>query len=196
MAYIASIRLNQPAAGLSTCLGVKHQRINRRRESLMAKSRLALALMATILSIPVMADETHSHDHHAALGEIGKAPFPSTCTKAAQTQIDRGVALIHSFWYAEAEKAFRKAAEVDPKCGTAWWGVAMSNYHPLWAPPTPSELTTGKEAAEKAKSLGAKSAREKDFIAAVGAYYHQSDTLDHRTRAVAYEKAMEKVAST
>ena len=162
----------------------------------MAKSRLALALLATILSIPVTADETHSHDHHAVLGEIGKAPFPSTCNKAAQKEIDRGVALIHSFWYAEAEKAFRKAAEADPKCGTAWWGVAMSNYHPLWAPPTPSELTTGKEAAEKAKSLGAKSAREKDFIAAVGAYYDQSDTLDHRTRAVAYEKAMEKVAST
>ena len=164
----------------------------------MARSKQALAvLMAVALSsMPLFADEIHSHEQHAVLGEIGKAPFPSTCSKAAQQEIDRGVALIHSFWYAEAEKAFRKAAEADPKCGTAWWGVAMSNYHPLWAPPTPSELAVGKEAAEKAKTLGAKSARERDFIDAVNAYYGQSDTLDHRTRAVAYEKAMEKVAGT
>jgi len=72
----------------------------------------------------------------------------------------------------------------------------MSNYHPLWAPPTPPELAIGKEAAERAKALGAKSARERDFITAVNAYYGQSDTLDHRTRALAYEKAMERVASS
>jgi hypothetical protein len=68
----------------------------------------------------------------------------------AQAEVNRGDALIHSFWYAEAEKAFRGAAEADAECGMAWWGVAMANLHPIWAPPTPDELKTGREAAEKA----------------------------------------------
>jgi len=73
-----------------------------------------LVLLALVLSaVPSLADEMHSDHQHAVLGEIGKAPFPSTYTRAAQQEIDRGVALIHSFWYAEAEKAFRKAAEAD-----------------------------------------------------------------------------------
>jgi tetratricopeptide (TPR) repeat protein len=72
----------------------------------------------------------------------------------------------------------------------AWWGVAMSNLHPLWAPPTPDEFKTGKEAAEKAAGAGAKTDREKAYIQAINAYYANSDTLDHPARMRAYETAM------
>ena len=81
----------------------------------------------------------HEHEHQADLGNIGKAHLATSCNAAAQKEIDHGDALIHSFWYAEADKSFRRAADADPKCGMAWWGAAMSNLHPIWAPPTPAE---------------------------------------------------------
>jgi len=161
---------------------------------LTAKRARAVILTSVLSVLPLLAEETHSHHDHADLGNIGSVTFPSSCTKAAQKEIDRGVTLIHSFWYTEAETSFRKAAVADSKCGIAWWGVAMSNYHPLWAPPTPSELATGSEAAQKARTIGAKTARERDFIEAINAFYADSDTVDHRSRAVAFMKSMENVA--
>jgi tetratricopeptide (TPR) repeat protein len=136
----------------------------------------------------------HDHDHGAPdLGNIGKARLETSCSEAARKEIDRGVTLIHSFWYAEAEKSFRQAAAADADCGMAWWGVAMSNLHPIWAPPTPAELKVGSEAAEKAKQIGAKTDREKAFIGAIATFYADADKIDHPTRMLAYEKAMAAV---
>ena len=149
--------------------------------------RTLLALLALSFPLALLADHDHS-DHD--LGNIGKAHLETSCNEPAQQEIDRGVALIHSFWYAPAEKAFRKAAALDAGCGMAWWGVAMANLHPLWAPPTPEELKTGKEAAEKAAGVGAPSDREKQYIVAINTYYANSDVVDHRTRLLAYETAM------
>src|SRR5205823_6291980 len=75
----------------------------------------------------------------------------------------------------------------------AYWGMAMSQWYPLWYPPTPESLKAGSEAVEQALAAGPKTDREKDYIGAIGAFYRDSDKLDHRTRAVAYEKAMEQV---
>ncbi|HEX2120684.1 MAG TPA: hypothetical protein VHL59_03495, partial [Thermoanaerobaculia bacterium] len=155
-------------------------------------------LLALVISAPlvVLADDPHAHhaDHQHDLGNIGKAHIDTSCNAAAQKEVDRGLALIHSFWYTEAEKSFRRAAQADDTCGMAWWGVAMSNLHPLWAPPTPSELKTGREAAEKAKEIGAKTDREKAFINAIHTFYADSDKLDHPRRMRAYVTAMEAVA--
>src|SRR6185503_4857833 len=94
-----------------------------------------LALLTTFaVAFPLLAD--HDHAHHD-LGNIGKAHIETSCNEAAQKEIDRGLALMHSFWYAPAEQTFRGAAEHDPTCGMAWWGVAMANLHPIWAPPAP-----------------------------------------------------------
>jgi hypothetical protein len=151
---------------------------------------LALVLAAPLTHF-AQAHDHHDHDHGAAdLGNIGKAHLETSCNEAARNEIDRGVALIHSFWYAEAEKAFRRATAADGACGMAWWGVAMSNLHPIWAPPTPDELKTGREAAEKATQIGAKTDREKAFIGAMATFYADSDKVDHKTRMLAYEKAM------
>ena len=153
-----------------------------------------LAALFLLAPLSLFADDPHSqHQHHhdaPDLGNIGKARLPTSCSEKAQSEIDRGVALIHSFWYREAEKAFRRAAEGDAECGMAWWGVAMANLHPIWAPPTPDELKTGREAAEKAKAAGAKTDRERAYIAAIATFYGDSDTLDHKTRMTAYEQAM------
>src|SRR5215212_3258506 len=146
--------------------------------------------MLALLAILILAD--HDHMHHD-LGNIGKAHIETTCSADAQKEIDRGLALLHSFWYAEAEKSFRAAAAADGECGMAWWGAAMANLHPLWAPPTPDEFRNGKEAAEKAAAAGAKTDREKAYIAAINIYYANADTLDHPTRMRAYESAMAKL---
>jgi len=151
-------------------------------------------LAAALFPFALLAHE-HDHGHQVDLGNIGKAHLTTSCNAAAQKEIDRGVALIHSFWYAEAEKSFRRAADADAQCGMAWWGVAMSNLHPIWAPPTPIELKAGAEAAAKATATGAKTDRERAYIAAINTYYMDADKLDHRTRMAAYEKAMDGVAA-
>src|SRR6185503_9943094 len=84
-------------------------------------------------------------------------------------------------------------AATDPRCGMAHWGIAMSNYHPIWAPPSVAELKKGLNAIEKAKSVGARTERELDYIAAIEFFYKDSDKLDHRTRALAYGEAMERL---
>jgi len=142
-----------------------------------------------LLATALTAQEAHQHHH----GGLGTVRFETSCDSSVQAPFQRAVAMLHSFWYDEAEKAFRAIAATDPTCGMAYWGVAMSNYHPVWAPPTAPELARGAEAAEKAVAAGAKTARERDYISAIAAFYKDSKTLAHRARSLAYEQAMEQV---
>lgn len=145
----------------------------------------------------LMADQTpHDHSHGPVdLGKLGRVKFDVSCKLAVRAEFSRGVAMMHSFWYSEAESAFQRVAAADPQCAMAHWGVAMSNYHPVWAPPNGEELKRGKEAAAKALAMTGGNERERDYITAINIFYADSDKLDHRTRAVAYEKAMEKLAA-
>jgi tetratricopeptide (TPR) repeat protein len=156
------------------------------------KSFLLAVLVALLCTSLLRAQETHQHQHDTS-EKLGKVNFSISCSPAAQQQFNRAIALLHSFWYEEAEKAFTEVTKTDPRCGMGHWGVAMSNYHPLWAPPTPTELKRGQAAVEKAKAIGAKTDRERDYIAAIEAFYKEADKLNHRERALAYEKAMEQV---
>jgi len=134
--------------------------------------------------------------HHHELGEpekVGKVNFPVSCDPALQPQFNRAVALLHSFWYEKAAEAFAAVAEKDPTCGMAYWGIAMTHYHAIWEAPGPADLRQGWEAAEKAKAAGAKTQRERDYLAALETFYRDFTRLDHRTRALAYENAMEQL---
>ena len=102
--------------------------------------------------------------------------------------------MLHSFWYEEALKTFTSVTTTDPACAMGYWGMAMSVYYPLWQPPSEAMLTKGRAALDKAATLTA-TPREKDYVAALATFYRDSDKLDHRTRAVAYEKAMEQLAA-
>src|SRR5207249_4769134 len=104
----------------------------------------------------------------------------------------RGVALLHSFWYPEAEKAFRAAAAADPHCGIAWWGVASSLYHPLWEHPAPGIIKQGADATAKAQAAGAKTERERAYIAAIADFYAGSDR-EYRARAQSWSDGMQRV---
>jgi len=125
---------------------------------------------------------------------LGKVHFPVSCTPAAQEQFDRAVTLLHSFWYSEALKAFSAVTQTDPSCAMGHWGAAMSLWYPLWEPPSEAALKQGWAAVEKAKAAGAKTDRERDYIAAIETFYKDTDKLDHRTRALAYEQAMERLS--
>jgi hypothetical protein len=107
--------------------------------------------------------------------------------------MSRAVALLHSFGYEEARLAFAEAAKADPSCGMAHWGVARTWYHPIWAPPSPDELKNGTEAIHHALAAGAKTERERDYINALAVFYKDWQTVDHATRAKAYEQALASV---
>ena len=146
--------------------------------------------LALSLSVAAYGDEV-PHTHHGEAEKLGTVRFPVSCNAAAQEKFGRAVALIHSFWYDEAEKAFGEVAKLDPSCAMAYWGVAMSNFHPIWAPPTPAELERGKVAVAKAESLPIPTQRERDYVGAIGAFY--KDAPDYGARKVAFETAMEQV---
>jgi hypothetical protein len=124
---------------------------------------------------------------------FGEVHFVTSCTPPAQQQMDRAVAILHSFWYEEAVKAFTAVTEIDPSCAIGYWGVAMSWWYPLWYAPGEAALKAGSSAVEKATAIGAKTARERDYVAAIAAFYKDWDKLDHRTRSLAYEHAMAEV---
>lgn len=165
------------------------------KKSLRLASFAAATLLVTLLcqSTPAAAQEAHGH-HHDSDEKLGRVNFEVSCTPAARKQFNRAVAWLHSFEYEEAEKAFAEVIVTDPRCGMGFWGVAMSNYHPLWAPPTAAELQRGAKAVEQAKAVGARTQRERDYIAAVETFYKDADKLDQRARAKAYGEAMAQLS--
>ena len=152
----------------------------------------AALLASTLANAPAAADDQEPH-HHPRPEKLGTVAFATSCAPAVQARFARAVALLHSFWYDEAEKAFGEVAAADPSCAMAQWGVAMSLYHPIWAAPTPAEVKRGQEAVAKARAAGAPTERERGYLAAIETFFRDADTLDHRTRAVGYEKAMGRV---
>jgi len=162
----------------------------------MPRARLSVAmgfLAGTLAAAGAVADDKDPPHHHPRPEKLGTVSFPTSCAPAVQARFARAVALLHSFWYDEAEKAFNEVAAADPSCAMAQWGVAMSLYHPIWAAPTPAEVKRGQEAVAKARAAGAPTERERDYVAAAEAFFRDAETVDHRSRAVAYEKAMERV---
>ncbi len=126
--------------------------------------------------------------------KLGKVHFPVSCIPAAQQQFDRALAMLHSFWYPQGLNAFSEVTKTDPSCAMGYWGIAMSRRaNPLVGAPDAQVLKDGLEAIDKGKAAGAKTQRERDYVAAMEAYYKDSDKLDYRTRVLAYEKAMEQM---
>jgi len=132
------------------------------------------------------------HDHPVP-EKLGTVQFPTSCSSKEQKSFERAVALLHSFAYSAAEKAFSDVAKADPKCAMAHWGIAMTYFHPLWPPPLPEEtVARGREEIARARQLGG-SDRERAFIEALSLIYAQ-DSASHRDRVNGYAAAMGKLA--
>ena len=124
--------------------------------------------------------------------QFGSVKFEISCSDKVKNDFDLGIELLHSFEYDEAEKVFAKVIDADPGCAMGYWGVAMSNYHPLWTPPTGPELEKGSKAIKIAESINKKTERESGYIEAIAAFYNDYDKVDHLTRCKNFEKGMEK----
>ncbi|HEX7562385.1 MAG TPA: hypothetical protein VF396_03870 [Bradyrhizobium sp.] len=123
---------------------------------------------------------------------LGNVHFETSCTPQAQEKFDRGLAMVHSFFYPDSVQAFTEAAAADPQCAIAYWGIAISHRpNPMILPLTTAVLKNGLEAVEKGKAIGAKTERERDWLLAIEPYYKDYDKVDQTQRGLAYEKAME-----
>src|SRR5579862_6785529 len=152
-------------------------------------------------------DNDKDHHHHEDLTEtqLGTVHFPISCAPSVQKPFARGVALLHSFWYEEAEKEFLDIAKDDPNCAMAHWGIAMSLWHQLWNEPDASVIQRGFEESLKAETIQGPwldktppgiipiTRREFAYSRAIAAFYSNSKKLDHAARATAYSVAMKKV---
>jgi tetratricopeptide (TPR) repeat protein len=154
--------------------------------------RVALAVAFLILfALGALGDEGHDHEDLTP-DQLGTVDFPVSCSATVQKPFERGVALLHSFWYEEAEKEFEQIAKADPQCAMAHWGIVMSIWHQLWNHPDAAAIKRGQSEVKEAKSLRPKTDRERDYIAAVDAFY-QGKKRNYHDRANAYSKQMEMV---
>ena len=150
--------------------------------------KTALAIAATLSTGILLA---HAQTDAEKLGTMN---FETSCNPAAQKLFNQGMLYQHSFWYRASQNVFEDVLKADPQCGIAYWGIALSM---LWNPhvPTPAKnLADGAAMIAKGKSLGAGTPRERDYLDALGVMYADFDKVDHRTRIVAYAKAMEQLA--
>ena len=120
----------------------------------MRRSMLAIGFMAALLLAPASLAQEHQHSLDET-DALGKVDFSTSCGDV-DAEFTRAVALLHSFGYEEARLAFEVVAAKDPSCAMAYWGIAMTWYHPIWAPPNPHELAAGTAAAQEPLALARK----------------------------------------
>ena len=152
------------------------------------------AILFLILAVLPFAPSLSAQEKTESPEKLGEVHFPVSCSPAARRQFDRALSMLHNFWYPQGLNAFAEVAKTDPGCAMGYWGIAMSRRaNPLVGAPAPTALKDGLEAIHKAKALGAKTQRERDYISAMETYYKDWEKIDYQTRVLAYEKALEQV---
>lgn len=147
-------------------------------------NRIVAGACICLMSMGVRAQADHS-------GHFGTAHLQTSCSADVQPQLDRAVAMLHSFFYPETVKAFTAIAAAEPSCAMAYWGIAMSQRpNPLVPPFSKELLQAGWQAIEKARAAHASTQRERDWIDAVALFYENYATVDQKTRTARYERAM------
>src|SRR5512133_1719765 len=146
-----------------------------RRFSIMARIALRTALLASTFAAflapsPLLAQ--HQHGVHAppAGAQIGEVNFPTSCSPDSQHRFNQAVWTLHSFWYEESLKQFTAIAEAEPSCAMAYWGMAMSQWYPLWFPPSPAMLKSGAAAVAKGLAVPPAIERERAYLEAIGRF--------------------------
>ena len=154
---------------------------------------ITAAFILSFASSPQILTARTEHESTAATAEhLGKVYFPTSCSPEAQSGIEKGVALLHSFQYEEARQTFVVVEKRDPKCAMAHWGNAMSLYEQLWEFPNDKTLKEGHKEIEQATKLKPSSPRELGFLSTAAAFYHKNGKLSHVQRKEAYTAALEK----
>ena len=146
---------------------------------------LALLLLLTP-ALPLTAQSPRPADSPERLGTVS---FPVSCNPASQAAFNRGVALLHDFWYEEAKAQFEQLAKADPHCAMAHWGLAMSGFHQIWDRPDADTIKFGRAQLTEAEALHPATAREHDYIAALAVFYNPA-AIKYPQRIAAYSAAM------
>ena len=157
----------------------------------MLRRKLAAAILLTL------AASSASQDHQHGPGEkLGTVHFATSCNAAAQKEFDRAVALLHSFQFSRAIAGFNAALGQDATCGIAFWGIALSDWSNPFAPgmKDKGQLQAGRDSAERGKAVGAKTERERAYLAAVGKLYSDYENTPQIARLLAYRDTMGEVA--
>jgi len=145
-----------------------------------------------ILLMSALASVTYNISADEATNSRHVAHFETSCSEGIRDQFDYGITMLHSFEYPETTRVFGQLIEQEPRCAVAYWGAAMSIWHPLWAPPSVGDLGRGAELLMTAKQLET-SARERAYIEALSVFYSDLDTASHFERANRYALAMADV---
>src|SRR5436190_11745034 len=143
------------------------------------------------------AGELLAHDEPQAKKKenYGRVMFKTSCTAEAQKEFEKGLAQLHSFFFPETVKTFAAIPQIDPGCAIAYWGVAISQRpNPLVGPFDAATLKRGLDAVEKGEAIGAKTERERDWIAAIKEFYKDYDKVPQDTRTRNYEQAMDALS--
>ncbi|HSO47581.1 MAG TPA: hypothetical protein VLQ68_06575 [Rhizobiaceae bacterium] len=167
-------------------------------EEIMKKATGIAWILATVLIAGTSGAWAHEAGEPPS-GEpekLGEVSFPVSCNAAAQKEFNRAMALFHSFWFDPAKASFARVLQQDAECGMAHWGISiMSMGNPFTWATNPNASKAGAPAAAEARRVGAKSERERDYIAALGTFFKDWETTEFRPRAVAFEQAMGGVAA-
>lgn len=151
--------------------------------------RTASTLAGMLVAVSALA---HGESDKEKLGSV---EFEVSCAAAAQQKFHRAMALYHSFDWRRGKSAFEEIAQTDPRCAMAHWGLAMVAADNPFGWPVSLKAKDGAEAIGRAREIGAATARERAYIAALELLYRDHARTPHRDRALAYERAMEKLAA-
>lgn len=149
---------------------------------LAASAVAAVAQSSASMSMPIAASPTPGE-------RLGTVSFSVSCSPSVQASFNRSVALLHDFWYAEAQPQFDHIAKADPTCAMAHWGVAMSIFRQIWDRPDAHDMKRGWDEIQKAQSPQAKTQRERDYISALAIMFKPGSD-DFMIRVTSYSAAM------
>jgi len=159
------------------------------------KPTVTAAAVASLFAFAVSSALAHDEAAGGRGAKLGKVQFKTTCSAEAQKQFEVALARLHSFHFPETINAFNAVTKIDSSCAIAYWGLAVSNRpNPLVGPWDKATLQRGLDWVNKGESIGAKSQRERDWLAAIKVFYQDHETVDQSTRTANYEKAMERLA--
>jgi tetratricopeptide (TPR) repeat protein len=158
----------------------------------MAGARVIAGFLLTL--VPSCLAQQHAHGNDEKLGAVH---FAISCNAEAQKDFNRAVALLHSFQFSRAIEGFNAVLGEDATCGIAYWGIALSDWSNPFAVgmKDKEQLQLGRDSVERGKTVGAKTERERAYLAAVGKLYSDYENTPQGARLLAYRDAMQEVAA-
>jgi hypothetical protein len=156
-----------------------------------------IRLIAVILLVLVASPSLAKEHQHGTGEKLGAVHFATSCNGAAQNDMNRSVALLHSFDFSRAIDNFNAALGKDATCAIAYWGIALSDWGNPFAPGIIDKrlLQLGRESVERGEMLGAKTDRERAYLAAVSNLYRDFESTPQQGRLLAYRNAMGDLAA-